>query len=56
MKLTYALLYFLVCSFSVACFNSCTLTVAPDGTRTYSLDPQAAAAVATTIIESESGK
>lgn len=36
--------------------NSCTLTVNPDGSRTYGTDVNAAAKVATIIIESESGK
>lgn len=36
--------------------NSCTLAVNPDGSRTYGTDANAAAAIATTIIESESGK
>jgi len=51
MKATIALLYFLACAFSAVCFNSCTLTVHPDGSRTYGTDPAAAAAVTTAIIE-----
>ena len=56
MKPKHSLLYFLACALSAVCFNSCTLTVSPDGTRTYGLDQDAAAAITTTIIETESGK
>lgn len=51
MKATIALLYFLACTLSAVCFNACSLTVHPDGSRTYGMDPQAAAAVTTAIIE-----
>lgn len=56
MKLTPALYYFLYIIGAFTTLSSCTLTVHPDGSRTYGVDSQAAAAVATTIIESESGK
>lgn len=46
----------LIASVLVIALNSCTLTVNPDGSRTYGTDANAAAAIATTIIESESGK
>ena len=38
MKKTYSLLYFLICALSVLCWSSCTLSVSPDGTRTYGVD------------------
>ena len=51
MKLTPQLYYFLYIIGAFATLSSCTLTVHPDGSRTYGIDPQAAAAVTTAIIE-----
>ena len=36
--------------------SNCTLTVNPDGSRTYGTDATTAAIIAAQIIESESGK
>ena len=47
---------YIVALFALLALSSCTLTVNPDGSRTYGTDANAAAAVATVIIESESGK
>jgi len=53
MKATNALLYFLAAIAAWTTFSACTYTVHPDGSRTYGLDANAAAAVATTIIANE---
>lgn len=39
----------------IAALSSCTLTINPDGSRTYGTDAETAAAIVTTIIE-DSGK
>tara|TARA_R110000868_G_scaffold306230_1_gene567467 strand:+ start:848 stop:994 length:147 start_codon:yes stop_codon:yes gene_type:complete len=36
--------------------TSCTLTINPDGSRTYGTDAKTAAIIANQIIEAESGK
>ena len=36
--------------------SSCTLTVNPDGSRTYGTDAETAAIIATQIIDADSGK
>lgn len=56
MKLTPQLYYFLYIIGAFATLSSCTLKIDADGSRTYGLDPQAAAVVTTAIIESDSGK
>lgn len=51
-----AQLLFVLAGFAVLiALNSCTLTINPDGSRTYGTDANAAPAIATTIIEG-SGK
>ena len=37
-------------------YSSCTLTVNPDGSRTYGTDAKTAAIIAAQIVEAESGK
>jgi len=40
----------------IAALSSCTLTVNPDGSRTYGTDATTAAIIAAQIVEAESGK
>ena len=40
----------------IVAMTSCTITVHPDGSRTYGADANTAAIIATQIIEAESGK
>jgi hypothetical protein len=43
MKLRY--LYYTALVITMKALTGCTLTIAPDGTRTYGTDPQTAAAI-----------
>jgi hypothetical protein len=43
MKLRY--LYFTALVITMKALTGCTLTIHPDGSRTYGLDPQASAAI-----------
>ena len=40
----------------IVALNACTLTVHPDGSRTYGTDAETAAIIAAQIIDAESGK
>jgi len=40
----------------IAASTSCTLTINPDGSRTYGTDAKTAAIIAAQIVEAESGK